>query len=58
MPKPGARRPAGPNLAVLQEALADAGFEPRFRRKIAKTVEITLRECPFRDLLDEAARTI
>ena len=45
--------PPGPNLAVLQEALADAGFEPRFRRRSAKTVEITLRECPFRDLLDE-----
>lgn len=53
VPKPGARRPAGPNLAVLQEALAEAGFEPRFRRRSARTVEITLRECPFRDLLDE-----
>jgi predicted ArsR family transcriptional regulator len=53
VPKPGARRPAGPNLAVLQEALAEAGFEPRFRRKGAKTVEITLRECPFRDLREE-----
>jgi predicted ArsR family transcriptional regulator len=53
VPKPGARRPAGPNLAVLQEALSDAGFEPRFRRRSAKAVEITLRECPFGDLLDE-----
>lgn len=53
VPKPGARRPAGPNLAVLQEALADAGFDPRFRRRGTKTVEITLRACPFRDLLDE-----
>ena len=35
--KPGARRPAGPNLAVLQEALADAGFQPRFRRRSART---------------------
>lgn len=53
-PRPGvARRPAGPNLAVLQEALADAGFTPRFRRRSPKQVEITLRECPFRDLLDE-----
>jgi predicted ArsR family transcriptional regulator len=52
-PKPGARRPAGPDLAVLQEALADAGFEPRFRRRGTTTVDITLRECPFRDLLDE-----
>lgn len=53
VPKPGARRPAGPNLAVLQEALAEAGFDPRFRRRGAKAVEITLRACPFRDLLDE-----
>ncbi len=53
VPKPGTRRPAGPNLAVLQEALAEAGFEPRFRRRSANTVEITLRECPFRDLLEE-----
>ena len=53
VPKPGARRPAGPNLAVLQEALSEAGFDPRFRRRSAKVVEITLRVCPFRDLLDE-----
>lgn len=53
VPKPGARRPTGPNLAVLQEALAEAGFDPRFRRRGAKAVEITLRDCPFRDLLDE-----
>ena len=26
VPKPGARRPAGPNLAVLQEALGRCGF--------------------------------
>jgi predicted ArsR family transcriptional regulator len=53
VPKPGARRPAGPNLALLQEALAEAGFDPRFRRRGTKAVEITLRECPFRDLLEE-----
>jgi predicted ArsR family transcriptional regulator len=53
VPKPGARRPAGPNLALLQEALAEAGFDPRFRRKSQKEVEISLRTCPFRDLLDE-----
>ena len=53
VPKPGARRPPGPNLAVLQEALADAGFQPRFRRRGPRTVDITLRDCPFRDLLDE-----
>lgn len=52
-PKPGARRHAGPDLAVLQSALAEAGFTPRFRRKSARTVEITLRDCPFRDLLEE-----
>jgi len=53
VPRPGARVPAGPNLAVLQEALAEAGFDPRFRRRSAKTVEISLRDCPFRELLDE-----
>jgi predicted ArsR family transcriptional regulator len=52
-PKPGARRRAGPDLAALQEALAEAGFDPRFHRRSSKTVEITLRECPFRDLLEE-----
>jgi len=53
VPKPGARRAAGPNLAVLQEALAEAGFDPRFRRRGAARVDITLRDCPFRELLDE-----
>ncbi len=53
VPRPGARGHAGPNLATLQEALAEAGFDPRFRRRGAKTVEISLRDCPFRDLLDE-----
>ena len=53
VPKPGARTPTGPNLAILQEALAEAGFDPRFRRRSAKVVEISLRDCPFRDLLDE-----
>ncbi len=52
-PKPGARHAAGPDLAALQEALAEAGFDPRFRRRSAGRVEITLRDCPFRDLLDE-----
>ena len=52
-PKPGARRHAGPNLAVMQEALAAAGFTPRFHRTGGRTVEITLRDCPFRDLLEE-----
>ncbi len=51
-PPPGARRP-GPNLAGLREALAEAGFDPRFRRRGNRTVEIALRGCPFRDLLEE-----
>jgi predicted ArsR family transcriptional regulator len=50
-PPPGARRP-GPNLAALREALAEAGFDPRFRRR-GNSVEIALRGCPFRDLLEE-----
>ncbi|TMK87473.1 MAG: hypothetical protein E6G43_10825 [Actinobacteria bacterium] len=52
-PRPGAKRPSGPNLATLQDGLARAGFTPRFRRTGKQTVEITLRDCPFRDLLDE-----
>jgi predicted ArsR family transcriptional regulator len=52
-PKPGTRLPAGRNLAVLQEAMAQAGFDPRFRRAGRATVEISLRDCPFRDLLDD-----
>jgi predicted ArsR family transcriptional regulator len=52
-PKPGTRLPAGRNLAVLQEAMAEAGFDPRFRRAARGTVEITLRDCPFRDLLED-----
>jgi predicted ArsR family transcriptional regulator len=52
-PKPVAGPPARRNLAVLQEAMARAGFDPRFRRSSGRTVEITLRECPFRELLDE-----
>jgi predicted ArsR family transcriptional regulator len=51
-PPPGARRP-GPNLAALREALAEAGFDPRFRRRENRSVEIALRGCPFRDLLEE-----
>ena len=51
-PPPGARRP-GPNLAALRDALAEAGFDPRFRRRGNRTVEIALRGCPFRDLLEE-----
>jgi predicted ArsR family transcriptional regulator len=50
-PKPGIRLPARQNLARLQEAMAKAGFEPRFRRA-GRAVEVTLRNCPFRDLAD------
>ena len=57
-PKPAARRTPGPDLAVLQEALAEAGFDPRFRRRSARTVDITLRGCPFRDLQAEHADLI
>lgn len=52
-PKPGVKLPARRNLAVLQEAMAAAGFDPRFRRKGKQTVEVSLRDCPFRDLLDD-----
>jgi predicted ArsR family transcriptional regulator len=38
---------------MLQEAMAEAGFEPRFRRQDRKAVQVTLRMCPFRDLVDE-----
>lgn len=53
VPRPRGRRAGGPHLAALQEALAEAGFTPRFRRLGPKEVEISLRDCPFRDLLDE-----
>ncbi len=52
-PRPGTRLPARRNLAVLQEAMAEAGFDPRFRRAGKGTVEITMRDCPFRDLLED-----
>jgi predicted ArsR family transcriptional regulator len=52
-PKPGTRLPAGRNLAVLQEAMAQAGFDPRFRRAGRGTVEVSLRDCPFRELLED-----
>jgi predicted ArsR family transcriptional regulator len=53
-PKPGVRLPARRNLAILQEAMARAGFEPRFRREAGNaSVEVTLRDCPFRDLADD-----
>jgi predicted ArsR family transcriptional regulator len=52
-PKPGVRLPARRNLALLQESMARAGFEPRFRRQSGSAIEVTLRDCPFRDLADD-----
>lgn len=52
-PKPGTKLPSRRNLAILQEALAQAGFDPRFRRAGPKRVEVTMRDCPFRDLADD-----
>jgi predicted ArsR family transcriptional regulator len=52
-PKPGTKLPARRNLAILQEALSEAGFDPRFRRRSATTVEVSLRDCPFRELVDD-----
>jgi predicted ArsR family transcriptional regulator len=52
-PKPGTRVAARHGLAVLQEAMASAGFDPRFHRGSAGRVEVTLRDCPFRDLLED-----
>jgi predicted ArsR family transcriptional regulator len=51
-PKPGVRLPERQNLARLQDAMSRAGFDPRFRRS-GRSVEVTLRDCPFRDLADE-----
>jgi predicted ArsR family transcriptional regulator len=51
-PKPGVRLPARLNLARLQEAMAQAGFDPRFRRT-GTGVEVTLRDCPFRELTED-----
>ena len=52
-PKPGTRLPARRNLGVLQEAMARAGFDPRFHRRGGQTVEVSLRDCPFRDLAED-----
>lgn len=49
-PKPGTRAPGGRSLALLQEAMARAGFDPRFRRLGGGEVDVTMRQCPFRDL--------
>ena len=52
-PRPGTRLAASRNLAVLQEAMSEAGFDPRFRRAGRGVVEVSLRDCPFRDLLED-----
>ena len=52
-PRPGSRPPAGVDLARLQEAMARAGFDPRFRRLDGGAVEVTLRDCPFKDLAND-----
>lgn len=52
-PRPGASASSRRSLAILQEAMAEAGFDPRFRRLGGGTVEVTMRDCPFRDLLDD-----
>ena len=52
-PKPGTHGHAGRNLALMQEAMARAGFDPRFRRSAGTEVEVTLRNCPFKDLAEE-----
>jgi len=52
-PKPGTQLPDRRNLAILQEALSRAGFDPRFRQRSPRLVEISLRGCPFRDLADD-----
>ena len=43
----------GPNLAVLQEALAEAGFDAAVPAPERERSRSRLRDCPFRDLLDE-----
>jgi predicted ArsR family transcriptional regulator len=52
-PKPGSAAPSRRSLAVLQEAMARAGFDPRFRRLQGSGIEVTLRDCPFRDLTED-----
>jgi len=52
-PKPGTRLPARRNLAMLLEPMSRAGFDPRFHRRGGQTVEVSLRDCPFRDLAED-----
>ena len=52
-PRPGVRLAAARNLALLQEAMSAAGFDPRFLRRGRQSVEVALRDCPFRDLVED-----
>jgi predicted ArsR family transcriptional regulator len=52
-PKPGADPAPRRTLAALQDAMARAGFDPRFRRGTSGRVEISLRDCPARELTEE-----
>jgi predicted ArsR family transcriptional regulator len=51
--KPGSPRAPARSLALMQEAMARAGFDPRFRRLQGTAVEVTLRDCPFKDLAED-----
>jgi predicted ArsR family transcriptional regulator len=33
--------------------MSAAGFDPRFRRRGRQSVEVALRDCPFRDLVED-----
>ena len=55
-PKPGAKGRS--NLAALQEAMARAGFDPRFRRSGKQRIEISLRDCPARELMEESGELV
>jgi predicted ArsR family transcriptional regulator len=52
-PKPGVRLPRGRRIALLQDAMSRAGFQPRFRRQGKDTIEVLLRACPFRELTED-----
>lgn len=52
-PKPGVKLPDRRNLALLQESMSRAGFEPRFRRLAGTRIEVSFRDCPFRDMTDD-----
>lgn len=57
-PKPGSAPAPNRNLAILQEAMARAGFDPRFRRGRGGRVDITFRDCPARELAEEHAEIV